>query len=354
MLQRLRATLVAGIVCGFASAAWAIPSLTPHSHDNPGTVDRATTWINEPPADAVADPDPDDPDATMHQHRDRDALDGSPDNGKYIGYSVWDNRSYRTGTQFGHGFIERNAQPRYLFEADFPALGRTDFDNAVIEWETTTNGTENNVNGVPIKISMGFERIERGAPEIDVIWDDIGAADSFATAFWSPAATDFTFDSNPTLRLSASAGENVRLGNAGPCDLFVRFDWEWFFGGAGTPTDVTRNYQRCIDTDHDNLIDTFVNAVFTDLAYDFYTIALHELGHAFGLDHYDATGGLMRTDIAGHVIRDPDAGALDGTKDLYAIPGPGTLSLFVLALSGLWSMRRRRSAARHAALTPFQ
>lgn len=95
------AMLCATSMLAFSTGAAAIPSLTPHPHDNPATVDRNTTWILGP--DAVADPDPDNPNATLHQHRDTDALNG---NAKYIGYLVWDNRSYRIGGHYGHGFIE--------------------------------------------------------------------------------------------------------------------------------------------------------------------------------------------------------------------------------------------------------
>lgn len=340
----LRGALLATVFCGFAGSAWAIPSLTPHPHDNPATVDKNTTWIKEPPADPVADPDPDAPNATMHQHRDRDALDNSNGHNKYLGYSVWDNRSYRTGAHFGHGYIEPTAQARYLFEADFPELGKTDFNNAVDEWEIKTNGNGTNVNGVGINISMLFEEVASGDHEIDVKWDDIGAADMFALAFWAPGATDFTFDSAPTRRLNANAGENVRPDGGGACGLFIRFDWEWHFGGAGAPPNVSRDYDICQDTDGNGFIDTFVDATFTRPAYDFYTIALHEIGHAFGLDHIGT--GIMREDIAGFVIRDPDAGALDGTKDLYAIPRvpePAMAGLFGLALAGMWRLRRRPS-----------
>jgi hypothetical protein len=299
--------------------SWAIPSTVFHPHINPGTVDHDTTWINGTrPPEAVADPDPDSPNAKMHQHRDRDPLNA--DNGKYLGYSVWDDRNYRLGGEFGHGYM--NIAARYVFDAAFPVLARTDFDAGVVEWEEAVNALERNVNGVPIQMRIDFERVALGAHEIDVTWRDIGAADGFATAFWDPAATDFVFDSNPTLRLNSR--DLIRLPGAGPCGNFVRLDAAWHFGGIGAVPNVTRDYEVCNDDG------TFDLLTYTFAAYDFYTIALHELGHAWGLDHFGT--GLMRTDIAGFVMRDPDAGSIDGVKDLYAIPVPAPASIWLLAL----------------------
>jgi hypothetical protein len=277
----------------------------------------------------------------LHQHRDTDALTG--DNGKYIGYSAWDNRDYRLRGQFGHGYMAEAA--RYLYQADFPDLGRTDFNSAVNLWETLVNGKGVNTNGVPINISLNFDPVKTGAHEIDVFWRDIGAADSFALAFWDPAATDFTFDSDPTTRVSAPDDYLIRLnGSADPWDTFSRVSRPWYYGGSGSPPDVTRNFDLLeIATG-----DVFLNATTsTFAAYDFYTIALHEIGHAWGLDHFGT--GLMREDIATFVMRTPDAGSIDGAKDLYAIAVPEPLTLVGLLAAGLplvgYFRKRRRDIA---------
>jgi hypothetical protein len=320
--------LTAVSVFALGGAAWAIPSYTEHPHNNPGTTDLNTTWIKDPPpGEQVADPDPDTPNATMHQHRDRDALDG---NAKYIGNKVWDNRDYRIGGHYGHGFIEIDQAPRYLFDRAFPEVGRSDFDNAVEEWETAVNGNEINVNGVPIVISMHYGRVESGVHEIDVFWRDIDA-----TAFWLPGDTDFTFDSDPTVGIEKRAGGpqvSLQPGNVGCADS-IELPWQWFFGGAGAVDQVSVDYWEC----------TAANKKLTETsdAYDFYTIALHEIGHSFALRHIDP--GIMREDISSFVMRDPDANSIDGLKDHYAIPVPEPETLLLLASAGgVLLMRRRR------------
>jgi hypothetical protein len=318
-----------------AGRAVAIPNTGthPHCHVNPGTTDFCTTWING--ADPVPDPDPDDPDATMHQHRDTDNITGG--NGKYIGYSVWDDRNYRVGGDWGHGY--QPLQARYIFDNDFDVNGKTDFNNAVVEWETKVNGGEVNTNGVNIDIKLGFNRVASGAHEIDVIWDDIGVADMFATAFWDPGATDFTFDSAPTVGIGAPAGFTARLaGSADPFTATVQGPNTWHFGGAGAVGSTT-TWLDC--RDGLNVI-TLNCASSTYDEYDFYTIALHEIGHAFGLKHFGT--GIMRTDISSFVMRDPDAGSIDGLKDLYAItviPEPSTAILVAGGMLVMLGMGRR-------------
>src|SRR5262245_24797951 len=322
-----------------ASSTFAIPILTPHPHRNPGTIDQDTTWINPTdPPERIPDPDPDDPDHKMHQHRDRDPLTGG--NGKYIGQDVWDNREYRRGDlqpEFGHGYMDIPA--RYLLDGLVPADARTDFDSAVDQWETAVNGNEINVNGVPITISINFDPVTSGAHEIDVFWRDIGAEDSFATAFWDRAATDFTFDSDPTIRFT-DPGNMIRLPGAAACTPTIQLPSAWYFGGVGAPPNVTDNYDIC------NADGSFTASTFTFAAYDFYTIALHEIGHSWGLAHFGT--GIMRTDISSFVMRAPDGGSIDGVKDLYAIPSVPEPSSLVLCFSAavLEALRRRKRAAR--------
>jgi hypothetical protein len=314
----------------FSSSALAIPSLTPHSHNNPGTTDQDTTWINPTqPAEQIPDPDPDNPDSKMHQHRDHDSL---TDNDKYMGYAVWDDRNFRYADanndrrndiqEFGHGFMEVATQ--YLYEADFPDLARIDFDNAVNEWETLVNGNETNVNGIPIKISINFDPIKDGAHEIDVFWNDIppGILQNHPVGFWNAIRTDFIFDSNPTRRFQDEDRRMIRLPNGGNCSNEIIFNSAWHFGGNGNPPNINENYEICNDDG------TFLPQVAMFQAYDFYTIALHELGHAWGLDHFNGgSESIMQEEVSEFIIRDPDPGSIDGVKDLYAIPIPKTCTL---------------------------
>jgi hypothetical protein len=294
-----------------ATPALALPSLTPHVNTGP-----AVTW--NPSGDPLK----------LHQHRDPDALTGG--NGKYIGYSTWDNNNYRNGGEWGHGYMETPAL--YRFGANFPANGQTDFNDAVGKWEGLVNGNEVNSNGVPINISMNFNKAgATGAAEIDIAWTDLTSG---ATAFWSPGATDFSFDSNPTVRINAGAGGLVRFVGIGTGESFIRLSSEWHFGGTGTPGDVTRNYEYSNDGGT-----TWALRETTFKAYDFYTIALHELGHAWGLDHFGT--GIMREDISGFVMRTPDAGSIDGMKDIYAIAVPEPMAMAGLAALGLVWRRRR-------------
>jgi len=325
MRERIRGGCIVFIavvaVALFGGRADAVPSLTPHPHNT-----TVTTW--NPPGSMTG---------PLHQHRDTDPLVGP--NGKYIAYSAWDDRQYRNGGDFGHGYMARAA--RYLFEADFPNSGRTDFDNAVNEWETDVNGTEVNSNGWAINISMDFDRVNSGAHEIDVIWDDIVTA----VAFWSPSATDFTFDSAPATKpLSAPAGYLIRIhGSGDPWAASVPVPLGWHYGGAGSVGSTTTWFDEKKISDGTITENAFSS---TNNNLDFYTIALHELGHGWGLDHF--AGGIMREDISGFVMRDPDAGSIDGLKDNYAMPIPEPVSMVffgtgVVGVFGYVARRRTRS-----------
>lgn len=304
------------MAAGFASTcAFALPSLTPHRNDA-----LAITWSG----------------AGMHQHRDTDNIDLAA--GKYDGYSCWDNDQYRNGGAWGHGFQE--LPTRYKFAANFPNNGLLDFNTAVTTWENLINGNGINTNGLPYVTKIDFDQVNvNQAHQIDIFWQDVAGP----TAFWSPGATDFTFDSNPSYTLAGDPGELIRVaGSMDPGANVVTLPREWYFGGTGTPTNQSLNLESSTNGGM-----TWTPFTDTRPRYDFFTIALHELGHAWGLDHIGtaAGGSLMAENISSTFIRTPDAGAIDGLKDIYSIvlPEP-TLASGLLLMS--IALRRQRSRPR--------
>ena len=303
----------------------AIPNtaLNPHSHENPATTDGDTTWIVPDPATAedAADPDPDDPDARMHQHRDdHDPRDG---NGLYKGLDVWDDRNHRnrldTETIF-HGFI--NVKPRYKFSEvegeDLSDDAKADFDRAVKEWERAVNGIEFNANGRPIRTRIGFDKVDEGAAEITVIFaDDIGT--DTAQAFWQRDEKVLKFRRKPRRKLTLEEAATQQLlecrqkdsGDALDENFEVEIDWT-FGATARRQTDVTLECRRPGNAQTTEIDQRYVNS-------HFLTTARHEIGHAFGLDHFGE--GLMRRDID-DFRKEIDDDAIHGLKDVYSIPHP--------------------------------
>ncbi len=76
---------------------------------------------------------------------------------------------------------------------------------------------------------------------------------------------------------------------------------------------------------------------------DFFTVALHELGHSLGLGHSDVLGSVMEPVYAGP-RRTLQADDIAGIQTLYGVqvPEPGTLSLFCLGLLAIGWLQRQK------------
>ena len=297
---------LAASLLGIASPGLAIPSTTPHPHDNPNITDAATTWLTNP-NEAVADPDPDMPNRMEHQHRDRHPLNGQliPGSGGDVTntvniggglgfgtYAVWDDRNWRYDRandrslqQYAHGFIRQgqNTAVRYRFVDAFdndnnpqtPDINRwftdpvginmrTGINNAYNTWETAVNGTQLNVNGIPVVRSIDFMEVRaNAAAEIDVLLTG---------------------------------------------------------GPAFIPTDLDLLFPLRGDYDFDD-----TNGIGAT-QFDFNYLSLHETGHSLGLGHFGTMPmiNLMNNAVLGRGVNGSgiDAGSQDGARDLYTIPVP--------------------------------
>ncbi len=102
--------------------------------------------------------------------------------------------------------------------------------------------------------------------------------------------------------------------------------------GGDIHFDVARNWVN-------NAADVFGNGQF-----DFYTVALHELGHSLGLDHSTVLGSVMYPYYSG-ALRTLTADDIAGIEAIYGVtvtPVPGALLLGIIGLGfGSWKLRRR-------------
>jgi hypothetical protein len=81
---------------------------------------------------------------------------------------------------------------------------------------------------------------------------------------------------------------------------------------------------------------------------DFYTVALHELGHALGLGHSTVSGSVMEAFYGGQ-RRNLTADDIAGIQAIYGpVPEPSTYVLMFAGLLGVAGVARRRAAAAQA------
>jgi hypothetical protein len=360
--QRFQPAIILTVsLLGFSSPVFGIPSTFPHTHKNPATTDRDTTWINgTAPPERVPDPDPDNPDAKAHQHRDRHPLNGQllaggdvtntvtthnggtpanrMDDFGFGTYAVWDDRNWRFDMAndrslpgYAHGYIQQgpNTAVRYRFLDAFdhdrnPATAPQDrwltpigmnmrnaVNNAYDAWEAAVNGTQVNLNRVDVIRSIDFMEVVRS----------------------------FTWEISVLL-------------TGGPEFRANRLDLLFPFPTAGNG--IVYDFDDTVPGGPPPLSDADGNGI-ADNALDFNYLALHETGHTLGLGHFGTNilTNLMGGAAAGRLERNVngpgiDVGSQDGARDLYTIPlpvsapEPSTLLLLGSALVGLIGFGRKR------------
>ena len=316
------------ILTFMARPGQAIPSNDTHSHA-PGSV----TWSQAPIP-------PSDPNTTNHQHN--SALDIRGGNGSYDAYAAWDSERALDGPRdmwrypvgagnapalgvegrvFGHGYIADDfvSAIEYAFvgpgwNADSKALVNAAFAMWETEAKTRPNGSVVGEGGALVRkpgtqVGINFdEDTLLTQTNFEIRWANIGGPDLAAT--WYP-------DDSPV--------------DVAANDLELVFNSGALFNNAGQ------------------------NAEWTSLPeaneWDFFSVALHEVGHVLGLHHFAAGDGtnLMSAAAAsfgiGETHRFIDTADLQGAIDLYSIPEPA--SVMFMAFGAMVALRRktRRSDA---------
>ncbi len=263
--------------------------------------------------------------------------------------------------RFGHGYMDPSVPAQYKFSNDFAAKAKPLIAEAFKAWDTaakTISNGKTTKTGDPLKTSISFK--EGSAQDLLFEFED-GFLERRAFAEWIVGGKQ---------QADTGYGFKTMVFESSPTDVIWVKETGWQISGDGGATwgdtfnlDVGWSYDKSPakvatrDLDYKRLSD---GMVFDELAsltletngfhvftgvntldfyeMDFFTIALHELGHVIGLLHTpDDSNRIMRSEIAynftfGEKMQTIDDASATGAAVLYTIPVPEPDSLLLLML----------------------